>query len=410
MWRPILDGREAEAARELIHCIAEELERSSRSEGLEEPWIALFFEYLARVEGDAGHRRTAAQLVDLAIDQLAEIPLPPGLHGGYTGTAWLVAHLEREAGASPESDPNAEIDEALLELLEQRPWPGHFDLVEGLVGIGTYALERLPRASAERLLTLVIEHLADKAVRTPVGLAWFTPRQDFEGTDYFNPSRFDLGLAHGNTGIVAMLARACAAGVHAGLAHELLTGAITWIQAQRLPTGFGSRMPHWVGPEVVPREARLAWCYGGLGTAIALLSASRCVGCSEWERAAIEYALAEVDRPIEHTGITDPYFCHGSIGAAHLFNRLYQATGEPRLLAAARTWLARTYEYRDPTQPDAIVGFRAVTTLKRGDGTPLQSRGLISGVTGIGLVLLAAISTIEPAWDRCLQVAIPTGG
>ena len=33
--------------------------------------------------------------------------------------------------------------------------------------------------------------------------------------------------------------------------------------------------------------------------------------------------------------------------------------------------------------------------------------GLLTGATGIGLALLAAITPVEPAWDRILLVSIP---
>ena len=33
--------------------------------------------------------------------------------------------------------------------------------------------------------------------------------------------------------------------------------------------------------------------------------------------------------------------------------------------------------------------------------------GFLSGVAGIGLGLLAAVTDLEPAWDRVLLVAIP---
>ena len=41
-----------------------------------------------------------------------------------------------------------EIDEALLGPLSRTPWVGEYDLIGGLAGLGVYALERLPRASA----------------------------------------------------------------------------------------------------------------------------------------------------------------------------------------------------------------------------------------------------------------------
>ena len=42
------------------------------------------------------------------------------------------------------------------------------------------------------------------------------------------------------------------------------------------------------------------------------------------------------------------------------------------------------------------------------DAIELQPKlGLIQGIAGIGLVLLAAVSEIEPSWDRVFQTDVP---
>lgn len=413
-WQPILSGSEAARARALIDAIAQELQQHSEREGLEEPWIVLLFAYLARERGGQAHARTAERLLDAAVEQLATVPLSPTLHGGYAATAWVVAHLARARGESlADPDPNAEIDEALLDELERDQWAGRHDLVAGLAGLGTYALERLHRPTSVRCLELVIDRLWEQAEARERGLSWRTPAREWAGPPpRRDPSRFDLGIAHGAGGVVAMLARSFAAGVRAERARELTIAAIEWLAAQRLAAGSGSRVPHWVGPEVEAHEARQAWCYGGLGLAPALITAARCLARPEWEQLALDYALAEAARPFADTGIVDPYICHGTIGAAHLFNRVYQATGEARLLLAARERIQQTFDFQQHHTPGTIVGFRPL--LMPAPGAELgardqwiETRGLLMGITGISLVLLSSISDEEPRWDRALGVEIP---
>lgn len=413
-WQPILSGPEAARARALIDASARELREHSEREGVEEPWIVLLFAYLAREGGGQAHARTAEQLLDAAIEQLAELPLTPALHGGYAATAWVVAHLARARGEQPaDPDPNAEIDEALIDELEQDQWAGCHDLIAGLAGLGTYALERLHRPSSVRCLELVIDRLWEQAEVREHGLSWRTPAREWAGPPPQRaPSRFDLGIAHGAAGVVAMLARSFAAGVRTERARELTIGAVEWLAAQRLAEGSGSRVPHWVGHEVETHEARQAWCYGGLGIAPALITAARCLARPEWEQLALDYALAEAARPFADTGIVDPYFCHGTIGAAHLFNRVYQATGETRLLLAARDRIRQTFEHHQDHAPETIVGFRPLLMPSPGGELAgrdrwIQTRGLLNGIAGISLVLLSSISTEEPRWDRALQAEIP---
>ena len=54
-----------------------------------------------------------------------------------------------------------------------------------------------------------------------------------------------------------------------------------------------------------------------------------------WQTEAVAIAERAAARAIEDSGVVDASVCHGSAGLAHIFNRLYQATGSPVLHAAA---------------------------------------------------------------------------
>jgi hypothetical protein len=101
-----------------------------------------------------------------------------------------------------------------------------------------------------------------------------------------------------------------------------------------------------VGPGIEPAPSRLAWCYGDPGVAAALLVAAQAVGEKSRERQALEIALHAAARPPEQARVVDAGLCHGAAGLGHLFNRMFQATGEKRLAEAARFWFQRTLEFR----------------------------------------------------------------
>ena len=103
---------------------------------------------------------------------------------------------------------------------------------------------------------------------------------------------------------------------------------------------------------------------------------------------------------------------YGAAGLAHLYNRCFQASGDPAFRAAATEWLARTLSMREPER--GIAGFSAWTAPPRAlrdDASaepgwyPLE--GFLEGVAGIGLVFLAALGGLEPAWDRLLACDLP---
>ena len=100
--------------------------------------------------------------------------------------------------------------------------------------------------------------------------------------------------------------------------------------------------------------------------------------------------------------MTDAGFCHGSAGLAHLFNRMYQATREPKLADAALLWLEHTLE-----QCERAEGELTVRPGRARRHVPWNGAGLLEGAAGVALALLAAVTPIEPVWDRMFLVSGP---
>src|SRR5262249_26596502 len=222
--------------------------------------------------GGADATASAAHL-NSAIRAAGAARLGPGLYGGLAGIAWASQHIRSRL--TPEAEiGHRSLDEALLSCVRRTPWRSHYDLIAGLVGIGVYAAERLPRPSAVELLTTVVDRLEETAEPVGTGVTWHTrpqllPRLQREE----NPAGYyNLGVAHGVPGVVGLLGLACAAGVAPERARALLDGAVRWLLAQRLPEGAVSSFGDWVVPGAPPDPwgSRCAWCYGDAGAAAAL--------------------------------------------------------------------------------------------------------------------------------------------
>jgi len=176
--------------------------------------------------------------------------------------------------------------------------------------------------------------------------------------------------------------------------------AVPWLLAHQNPPHLASRFSSFFSPGQEWEPSRLAWCYGDLGIAVALMTAARGAGERDWERAALEIARAAAARPMERADVSDPGLCHGAAGNLHLFNRLYQATGEPELAAAARVWLHRLLDMRQPGA--GLGGFLVLLPDEHQQRAWRADPGFLTGSAGIGLALLAAATPVEPAWDRLL--------
>ena len=414
-WRPLLEGDLALRSLQAVEDVAQALESyTPPADDRRYPSLAsgaageaLLHAYLALHDGDEQQAERAAALLETAAEALATVVMPPGLYSGFSGVAWVAEHLQaRLFEPDPEGDdPNREIDEALLAYLSTLTELDEYDLIGGVTGLGVYARERLTYPSGAVLLERVVDRLATQAETGPEGTTWFTPpvRLPEWQREIHPEGLYNLGVAHGIPAVVALLAIACWAGVAADRARPLLDGAVRWLLAHQLPAGKGSCF----GASFVAGEdsaaSRLAWCYGDPGIAATLLVAARAVGEAAWKEKALEVARAAARRPPEQSFVRDAGVCHGAAGLAHLFNRFWQESGEEIFRDAARSWIERTLELRVPGE--GIAGFRAWHALSRSDGQWVAEPGLLEGATGVALVLLAAVSTVEPEWDRILLVS-----
>ncbi len=414
-WSPILEGVRAAVALEVVECIARDLVNAlvppSNGEpalpcdpgiGSGQAGVSLFFEYLERSLPGHGYGEKADLFLNSAIDALNQDFSHPALFSGFTGVAWAVEHRWGSLTEAAD-DSGVFVAEAIEGFVMLRPWRRGFDLMNGLVGLGVYALERNPRSRGKECLEQVVAHLAETAeVQPEGGVAWKIP-VEWLSPDHqsrISGGERNLGVAHGMPGVVAFLGRAAQAGIR--IAEPLLKQAVAWLLTQGRKNGLGSVFPYRSSPTSNSEEIRQAWCYGDPGIACALFVAARGVGDRSLEQFALSVALQAAARPAQEAEIQDAGLCHGSAGLAHLYHRLYQVSGDPLLYQAAMSWFDWTLEFCRPG-----IGVGGFLTLVPGQSGPSwrSEPGFLTGAAGIGLALLAAATSVEPEWDRLLLIS-----
>jgi hypothetical protein len=115
---------------------------------------------------------------------------------------------------------------------------------------------------------------------------------------------------------------------------------------------------------------------------------------------ALEQAATATRVSAERAAVEDSGLCHGAMGLAQLFGRLFETTRDERYADAARRWITWTFERRLPGR-----GIAAFLTVERDrDGRPHERNvpGFLTGAAGIGLALAAAATDVDPAWDRVM--------
>lgn len=408
-WQPLLSGTTAQRALQIADAIGESI--AALSPGERDPslaggqaGLALLYAWLAVAGGRPRAHELSQYCLDQAIDTVAAQTTESSLWHGFVGVAWAAELIDRLLDPNRE-DRNEAVDDAASRVLSRpKLWPAPHDLVLGVTGLGVYALERAPRPLAIECLHHVVERLEASAQQDKDGIYWWTPPSELDPEDQeeFPSGVADLGVAHGVPGAIALLGAICGAGVERARARGLLEGAVSWLLAQAVETETGATFPYWVAPGFEPEPARCAWCYGDPGVAATLLVAARGASEPKWEREAVALACRAAERPDAETGIDDAGFCHGTAGLAHIFNRIYQATGEPKLGRAARHWLERTLEFCRSAQGNGGLWVKGTEDPRDGGWSGID---LMTGATGIALVLLAAATPIQPIWDRMFLVS-----
>jgi len=98
--------------------------------------------------------------------------------------------------------------------------------------------------------------------------------------------------------------------------------------------------------------------------------------------------------------VSDAGLCHGAAGNAHLFNRLFQATGREEFREAALFWFSHALAMR--VNGVGVAGYLTRRAADDGSSTWEADSSFLTGTRGIALAMLAAITDVEPLWDRVL--------
>jgi lantibiotic biosynthesis protein len=384
-WQPLLQGEVATHARVVVLEIVEALEGLPSTEKpafMGEASTALLFAYC--------RRSSALARLDAAMSCMSKQPLTISLFSGVSGVLWLLNSLTSDE----ESDSLiVHLHAALMRHLDVQRWEDRYDLASGLAGVGVYAAARGCDVAVQ-IAERVLSHLEATAMVDCHGSTWRTPARFLHAVRRarFPDGVVDLGVAHGQPGIVGMLAQFVDADIARERSRRLLQEATAWLLGllPRMVPRFASSWP------VDHSEfKRIGWCYGDAGVAAILLHASHSLQSKTLEDEALSL-LHRVTILLAQPHCRDASFCHGMAGLAHIYNVAFQRTGHPQMRIEAERWIREILRRRRPGT--GIAGYSFLTS----DGDAIvwkPNATLLGGVVGVALVLLAAIESRVPEWQ-----------
>lgn len=322
------------------------------------------------------------------------------LCNGLTGVAWLLEYFNQCQGEDYEAAMCESIDEMLTDFMDAKPWGGEIEFIYGLAGVGCYAARRGRQHQGIELYQRIVSFYEQQAIACDVGISWTQPQHSIFRYDKEAEREFNLGLAHGVPGIIAILLPAIELPILSERATALVTKSCDWLMAQsdktvRNISFYGS----FSGDK---RNSRLGWCYGDLTIALTIARVGKVLGRQDYIEFATLVALDCAKRDSKQAMINDAGLCHGSAGLALIFKLIYQHIELPELLSACEFWVEHCLNlYRKD-------GLHGLYMFDGHSQSYAKSSGLLMGDAGVALCLLGVIDDGQVAansWLDCMALS-----
>ncbi|MFE7194373.1 lanthionine synthetase C family protein [Kitasatospora sp. NPDC057541] len=319
----------------------------------------------------------------------------PWLYGGAAHVGWTAVQLSRVHGVA--LGGLTAIDDTVVRWVEEYPEDVDVDLPTGVLGLGVYGLVHPSRSTREKITSGVMDVIEARTERGDGAFIRLAPaRFRLAETPHLVGYR-DLGMAHGNAGLVSFLASVAMSDTPAReRARKLLDETLAWLLKQRTDTD-GAVFPQAV--ELRYEISRSAWCYGDPGIALALDVATKATGDPEVAEVAQHVAATAAVRPVDRTRVVDPCLCHGAAGLIYFANRVRGDHGLPAADVVIDFWTSfvQRRRARGGLEYYGREGMRPEHSFLEGD-------------LGVALTLLHLASGVPPLWEeRLLTIPIGSG-
>ena len=236
------------------------------------------------------------------------------------------------------------------------PTLGEYDLIRGLTGIGAYLLHRRSRTLLRDVLTYLVRVTQPLRTEGHIVPGWWTANAP---TDTPSPrwpgGHANLGLAHGITGPLALLALTFRAGI-AVPGHDTAIDRIChWLDRWQISRGPTARWPeaisaaeHKAGVTRRSRPGRPSWCYGTPGIVRAQQLAAIATDDRARQRRAERALTGCLNDPRQLDQLTDASLCHGWAGLLHTTSRVAADAEDADIFATPRLAYPTLQQQRRP--------------------------------------------------------------
>jgi lantibiotic biosynthesis protein len=277
-----------------------------------------------------------------------------------------------------------------------------YELIQGIVGIGVYGLNNLHLPSfrniLEEILQLLIQLTKPIKIKDHWVPGWYIPR-DYQLNEGYKTlyvqGNFNLGLSHGITGVLALLAISTLMGIAVEGQMEAMETMVEWLFKHRregqkgyfwesmisLETELGINK---TGDNVTYKDA---WCYGTPGVARSLYLAGKAMKNESIQKRALESFCSVFQRSRKEWQLPGPSICHGISGLFMITTMMSRDSKDLFLEKKAQElqqMIIQSYRAEHP------FGFKDLNPRKNGGFAEIDRVDLLEGTSGILLTLLSS--------------------
>jgi lantibiotic biosynthesis protein len=316
------------------------------------------------------------------------------LSDGLPGLAIVLNVLRAHQFLDDNSEATlAEIEQHLSKVVEDDSFALYqksgFDYFYGLTGIGIAFASFSESPLAEKTINTICRTILAHCESNSSGITW-------RDSKLFGRQPYNLGIAHGVVSILVLFSKAVSQYKLTEFEQPLIE-ATNWYLRQENHPNILSRFSCSIGADGEDQHTmnRLAWCYGDLPSAIALIHVYEATGISRYLHKAKEIiggTLVRTDVNLEIDNVDgrvyDSGLCHGLASLVLCYRSIADYFGEEEYYDIYRFWLQFIME-QVSISSDKVACFK-ITREPQGNKFQ-ESYSFLEGACGVGLLLNAAV-------------------
>lgn len=286
-----------------------------------------------------------------------------------------------------------------------------YDVVLGLTGVGRYLLLFADDRNINRHIKKILEYFITlskkKLILEELVPCWYISSENHteESIRVYPQGFFDVGLAHGISGVLAFLSISIKQGIEIPGQNAAIEEIAKWLISIKSEDNYGPIWPSKIGFNHIYGSSKKlkvssyeAWCYGSPGIARALWLAGESLNNEEFKKVAIDTFLGCYKRPKSEWNILSSTFCHGYAGFLSLTQSMYKDT---KLEEIGNLKDQLINDICDQYSEENIFGYYDYDKVK---SVNVHDPGLLTGASGVALSLLSSVKEKKTNWDSAFLI------